>query len=429
MRWSARAGGPAPSRERGAAGKPSRRLTGVDAARGLALIGLMSVHVLPSSDDETGEPTWSQILFSGDSAALFALLAGVGLALSTGGPRPHGGRELGADRVALVVRAVLIAVLGLAIGSLLADDLPADNILIYYGVFFLLAVPFLRAGPKPLFGSAAVFLLVAPVLMQSLRDALPEPVADNPAFGELLTEPGATAAQLLLTGTYPALAYLTYLLTGMGLGRLDLRRRATQLRLLAVGLGLSVCAQAASYVLLHGLGGYERLLASSSGDARQLDEILIWGEDWLPTDTWWSLAVDAPHTNTPLAIAVSLGTGMAVLGAFLLISRVVGAWLLPLSAMGSMTLTLYTAHLVVLSFEVHEDRPHLWLAVQLVSAVLFAVTWQRTMGQGPLEGALGAVTKGARRRSLVASSGPRGVEEPGTGGSRPPGEPDSSSDP
>ncbi|MEX5235962.1 heparan-alpha-glucosaminide N-acetyltransferase domain-containing protein [Kocuria arenosa] len=403
MRWSARTARPTSSRDRSAARRPSRRLTGVDAARGLALIGLMSVHVLPSSDDGTGEPTWSHIFFSGDSAALFALLAGVGLALSTGGTRPQGGRELGADRVALVVRAVLIAVLGLAIGSLLSEDLPADNILIYYGVFFLLAVPFLRAGPKPLFSSAAVFLLMAPVLMQSLRDALPEPVSDNPAFGELLTEPGATAAQLLLTGTYPALAYLTYLLTGVGLGRLDLRRRATQLRLLAIGVGLSVCAQAASYVLLHGLGGYERLLASSSGDAEKWDEILGWGGEWLPTDTWWSLAVDAPHTNTPLAIAVSLGTGMAVLGTFLLISRVVGAWLQPLSAMGSMTLSLYTAHLVALSFEVHEDRPHLWLTIQLISAVLFAVAWQRTMGQGPLERALGAVTKSARRRFLGSS--------------------------
>jgi uncharacterized membrane protein len=407
MRWTARTVGPAASRGGSTDRKPSRRLAGVDAARGLALIGLMSVHVLPSSDDETGEPAWSYILFSGDSAALFALLAGVGLALSTGGTRPHGGRELAADRVALVVRAVLIAVLGLAIGSLLADDLPVDNILVYYGVFFLLAVPFLRSGPTSLFGSAAVFLVVAPVLMQSLRDALPEPVSGNPTFGELLTEPGATAAHLLLTGPYPALAYLVYLLVGMGLGRLDLRRKATQVRLLAVGVGLLVCAQTASYVLLYGVGGYERLLAASSGDEEELAEVLVWGDEWLPADTWWSLAIDTPHTNAPLAIAVSLGTGMAVLGAFLLLSRAVGAWLLPLSSMGSMTLSLYTAHLVALSFEVHEDRPYLWFTIHLVTAVLFAVTWQRTMGQGPLERALGAVTKSARRRFLAAPSGTR----------------------
>ena len=168
---------------------------------------------------------------------------------------------------------------------------------------------------------------------------------------------------------------------------------------------LSVCAQAASYLLLHGLGGYERLLASSSGDEEELADVLVWGSDWLPTETWWSLAVATPHTNAPLAIAASLGTGMAVLGLCLLISRVVGSWLLLLSAMGSMTLSLYTAHLVALSFEIHYDRPYLWFTIQLITAVLFAVAWQRSLGEGPLERVVGAVAMGARRRSLAASVG------------------------
>ncbi|MFI7744365.1 heparan-alpha-glucosaminide N-acetyltransferase domain-containing protein [Kocuria rhizosphaericola] len=385
----------------------------MDAARGLALIGLMSVHVLPSHDDETSEPSWSFIIFSGDSAALFALLAGVGLALASGGTRPHGGRELTADRAALVVRAVLIAVLGLGSGSLLSEDLPAANILIYYGVFFLLAAPFLRSGPTALFGSAAFFLVTAPVLMQLLRDELPGFVSGNPTFGDLLTQPGATAAQLLLTGTYPALAYLAYLLVGMGLGRLDLRRKAIQVRLLVIGVGVSVCAEALSYVLLHGAGGYDRLLASVSGDEEELADVLVWGSDWLPTDTWWSLAIATPHTNAPLAIAVSLGTGLAVLSLFLLVSGAVGSWLLPLSAMGSMTLSLYTAHLVALSFEVHYHRPYLWFTIQLMTAVLFAVAWQRTLGQGPLERVVGAVAKSARRWSLAASSGTGHGQGPG----------------
>ncbi|WP_298582435.1 heparan-alpha-glucosaminide N-acetyltransferase domain-containing protein [uncultured Kocuria sp.] len=379
-------------------------MVGVDAARGLALIGLMSVHVLPYADDETLEPTWSYILFYGDSAALFALLAGVGLALASGGTRPHGGRELTADRVALVVRAVLIAVLGLAIGSLMSDALPVDNILIYYGVFFLLAAPFLHVGPRMLFGSAAVFLVMAPVLMQLLGDDLPGFVAGNPTFGDLLTQPVATTTQLLLTGTYPALAYLSYLLVGLGLGRVDLRSRTIQVRLLAAGVAMAACARGVSSVLLYVAGGYEQLLEASSMDEQDVAEVLIWSES-LPTDTWWWLAIASPHTNTPLALAASLGTGLAVLGFFLLISRALGAWLLPLSAMGSMTLSLYTAHLVALSFEVHYDRPYLWFTIQLITAVLFAVAWQRALGQGPLERVVGAVAKGARRRSLAASAG------------------------
>src|SRR5690606_17092001 len=59
------------------AARKKKRLIGIDAARGLALIGLIAVHILP---DETagGDPSLAWTLFSGDSAALFALLAGVG---------------------------------------------------------------------------------------------------------------------------------------------------------------------------------------------------------------------------------------------------------------------------------------------------------------------------------------------------------------
>ncbi len=382
----------------GGARRSSRRLAGVDAARGLALIGLMAVHILPTEDETTGEPTWSYILFSGDSAALFALLAGVGLALSSGGRHRHRGRELAADRVAMAVRALLIAVVGLWIGTVMPEDAPADNILIYYGVFFLLAIPFLHLGPKALFVCAAVFWIVGPMLMQGLRDVLPAYTSDNPTFADVAQEPEATASQLLLTGSYPALCYLTYLLVGMGVGRLGLREKAIQIRLLVVGVGVAILAQTTSYLLLHALGGYARLLESSSRNEEDLEEALLWGpEDELPTDTAWWLVVDTPHTNTPLAIAASLGVGLAVLGFFLLVAPRARTLLVLLSAMGAMTLTLYTAHLVGLSFEAHYDRPYLWFTLNLGVNVLFAVLWQRTLGQGPLERAVGWASTRARR--------------------------------
>ena len=63
-----------------------RRLAGVDAARGLALIGMMSVHLfrMPYGPDAP----LARELVSGRSAALFAVLAGVGIALATGGTQP-----------------------------------------------------------------------------------------------------------------------------------------------------------------------------------------------------------------------------------------------------------------------------------------------------------------------------------------------------
>ncbi len=405
MSATSRAGTAAPEGLDDAAVRPTRRLAGIDAARGLALIGLISVHILPDHDPATDEPTWSHLIFSGDSAALFALLAGVGLALTSGGRHPHGGATMTADRIGLAVRAVLIALVGLLIGELMPDDAPADNILIYYGVFFLLAIPFLHAGPRALFGCAAVFWLVGPLLMQGLTEVLPEWNSSNPAFADVVSEPAGTISQLLLTGTYPAMPYMTYLLVGMGLGRLDLRRSEVQVRLLVVGIGVTLLARAGSAVLLHGLGGYQRLLDASSMDEEELTEALIWGPDSPLTESVWWLAIDTPHTNTPPAIAASLGVGLAVLGTLLLIARGAEAWLLPLAAVGAMTLTLYTAHLVALSVEAHYDRPYLWWVVHLVVAAVFAVVWQRTFGQGPLERMIGLGVKGTRR--LILRGTPR----------------------
>ncbi|XKH53998.1 DUF1624 domain-containing protein [Citricoccus nitrophenolicus] len=379
---------------------PLKRLIGIDAARGLALIGLMAIHILPSYREDTGEPTLTWQLFSGDSAALFALLAGVGLALSSGGRTPHRGRQMTANRVGLAVRAGLIAVVALVIASLMPPvDPPAYSILIYYAVFFLLAIPFLHLGPKALFICAAVFGIVSPFLLQQLPPVLPDWVSYNPTLEHVLADPASVASQLLLTGTYPALPYMAYILAGMALGRLNLRSIPVQAAIAGAGVALAILANVVSYILLYAAGGYQALLATGMTEDT-LDEAIVYGPELVPdTSSWW-LAIATPHTNMPLAIASSLGMGLLVLGLFLLIANKAGQWLSPLAAMGAMTLTLYSAHLVALALELHYEEPALWFLAHLGVAVAFAWLWHRSIGQGPLEKVVSLSVKGTRR--LVA---------------------------
>src|SRR6478735_4393816 len=78
----------APFSRTGKAGASGVRLAGIDAARGLALLGMMATHVLPTFESDAQlTPTWVGLVFSGRAAALFAVLAGIGLALSTGKER------------------------------------------------------------------------------------------------------------------------------------------------------------------------------------------------------------------------------------------------------------------------------------------------------------------------------------------------------
>ena len=57
----------------------------------------------------------------------------------------------------------------------------------------------------------------------------------------------------------------------------------------------------------------------------------------------------------------------------------------PLGAMGSMTLTIYSAHLVFLAFVPISETPMFWLIIQIAVAALVATAWQHAMGSGPLE--------------------------------------------
>ncbi|MDI3331843.1 MAG: heparan-alpha-glucosaminide N-acetyltransferase domain-containing protein [Micrococcus sp.] len=373
-----------------------KRLIGIDAARGLALIGLMAVHILPLSSEDTGDPTWTFTLFYGDSAALFALLAGVGLALTSGGRQPHSGRQVSADRAGLAVRAAMIGVLALVLAAIIQPADPETSILLYYSMFFLLAIPFLSLGPRALFVSAAAFLVIAPILMQQLGPMLPEWSESNPGVVEVFTEPAAVVSQLLLTGTYPALPYMTFLLAGLGLGRLNLRSVRVQAIIAGVGAALAVLANLVSSLLFYAFGGYQALLDTPDMTIETLDEAIVYGPELVPADSGWWYALATPHTNMPLALVSSLGTAMMVLGVFLLVSDRAGRWLRPLAAMGAMTLTLYSAHLAALAMELHYDDPELWFVIHVGLAGLFAWFWQRSRGRGPLEAMVSRAVNGIR---------------------------------
>ena len=102
------------------------------------------------------------MIASGRAAALFAVCAGVGIALATGGSRGLAGgrRDLGAA-AGLVVRAALIGVLGMLLVEL---DAPVAVILLYYALLFVVAIPLLRLPVPALAALAVLWCVLAPVL-------------------------------------------------------------------------------------------------------------------------------------------------------------------------------------------------------------------------------------------------------------------------
>ena len=357
------------------ADRSTLRLQGVDAARGAALLGMVAAHVLPA-EAEDGSLTLVDQIVSGRSAATFAVLAGVGLALASGRWDLRG-------RLALLLRAVLIGAVGLLLGGL---DSGIAVILAYYAVLFVLVQPFLSWRPRRLLPWAVGLALLVPVLSQQVRDRLPDRDVDSPGL-DRLEEPGPLLSELLLTGYYPAAAWVAYLLLGLAVGRLALRRARTAALLALAGAGLVVASEATSRLLLGPLGGREVLLAGSQDV--QLDRGFFGN---VPTEPTWWLAVDAPHSTTPPDLFGTGGAALLVLGVALLLASRLAVVLSPLSAVGSMPLSLYAAHVTLLDLT-DTDDPQQYYLLQVAVGLVAALLWRRYVGRGPLEAVLAAASR------------------------------------
>lgn len=383
--------------------RAAKRITGLDAARGLALIGMMAIHVMPNVDDSL-EPTVVWTIASGISASLFALLAGVGLALGSRSGPHDGPRALKAARASLALRAATIAGIGLLLGQM---EIPAFIILSYYGVMFALSIPLLGLGARALAACAAGFATVGALSSWALADALPNLGEYDPSLYFLVSDPGGTLSALLFTGAYPAIPWMAFVCAGLALGKMDLRSLDIQLRIFLTGLSLALGTALLSALLLGPLGGKDALLSSMRGRGNEaaLQEALTWGpiESTPVGSGWWQVAL-SPYSNTVFELLNTLGVALAVFAAMLFISGRISWAVAPLAQVGSMTLTLYTGHLLFLATGIWEASPAFSLWVQLAAGLLFALLWKNVTGlkRGPLEHVVALVASGARERVLAA---------------------------
>ena len=397
-----------------AEGPPARpagraRLVGIDAARGIALIGMMSVHLIsPVTDD--GYVTLAWTLSNGTASALFALLAGVGIAFTTGGRRPLRGLALRAAALSLLTRAVLIAVVGLTLGYVIGTD-DAAVILAYYGVMFALTIPFLKLSTRGLAVAAGVVAVLAPILSQVLRSGMAPVDEINPTLTTLVTDPLGLLGRLVLTGVFPAMVWLAYLLAGMAAGRALLASRRVVGQITLIGVALALGSSLLSMLLLT-IGGGGRSLRTDALQTMSFEDYqdtLIWGPTGTtPTNSPWWLATISPHSGSPLDMTFTIGVALAVLGVCLLVGRGLQPLLRPLAAAGSMTLTLYTAHLLMVAAPFTRGVED-WL-MQTVLVVAFAVAWTRSHLRGPLEDLVWRITGGVRRKVLASGGAHRTPE-------------------
>ncbi|GIG32300.1 hypothetical protein Col01nite_14590 [Cellulomonas oligotrophica] len=425
-------------------GRPPR-VVGLDIARGLAVIGMIGAHVGDVPELVWSDPsTWGGVVH-GRSSLLFAVVAGVSLALLTRGVRDADADRVRTVRLQLLGRGAAIFVIGLLV-ELVSG--PVAVILTLYGVLFVAAIPLVRWSQRRLLLVAAGLALLGPVTL-----ALVQSVA-------LGSGPGT---DLVLMGVYPATVWLALMMLGMAVGRLDLRSPRVAAGLVGVGVVLAVVGFGAGSLASGLTGGGSSSSSSSSwsssssstttvpGDDVDLTglECEVWDDEWvscypagamseeglvdegslgdevedtgpdvpalLASAATQALSV-SPHSGGTPEVVGSAGFALAVLGLCLLVGRPLRWVLLPVAALGSMPLTAYSLHVVLvatLGETAVAQHPNLYWLLMAGALALAASVWAVLVGRGPLETLTARVSAAAAGVTPAPAPAPEGAPGPG----------------
>lgn len=336
------------------------RMAGIDVARGLAVLGMVGAHQWIGEDLSWAPSSWLALV-EGRPSILFAVLAGVSIALLSGGVRVATGEALVRARTRILVRAAWVFAIG-GVLEFFNDWVPI--ILGVYGVLFVLALPVLRWSPRRLFVLAAVVAVLGPPVCLLLGQ-----VAMATQF-----DAGQPFIVLMFTGFYPATVWAAFVFAGLAIGRLDLRSPRMHGRLLVAGSLLAVSGYAAGWLTT--------LLFASGGSAVGLEAGMESLGQWDPA--WLSGA--QPHSGTTFEALGSTGVAVAVLGLCLIVASRAPRLVFPLASVGAMALTVYSVQIVLIWLG-GDDRPFgvtVWLLASAVTMVVTAL-WRLLWARGPLE--------------------------------------------
>lgn len=345
------------------------RVTGIDVARALAIIGMIGAHVGYAPDIFWSDPsTWGGVIH-GRSAILFAVLAGVSIALVSGGTRgvAGAGLDIRKVRLSLVGRGIFIFAVGVVLEAL---GTSVSVILGIYGVLFVLAAVFVDWRRRWLLITAGVLALGGPSLLVVLR------AVSGGGDGDALT--------IFAYSMYPPLVWLVFVMAGVVVARSDVRRMRTALATTAAGVLLAVVGYAVGIGITPADDAYDDVASADEDYGSYVREGLT-GEVFLEE----GFGV-YEHSGGTMEIIGSGGFALAVTGLCLLTfrARLLRRLVVPIAALGSMPLTAYAAHIVAIRlltdpWDYLEDN-QTWL-IFVISLVLGCTLWALLWGRGPLE--------------------------------------------
>lgn len=395
--------------------RPSSRIPAIDIARGVAMLGMITQHVVIGISREPSELTvWMLHAPAGRASVLFFMLSGVALSLVA----QRGSSS--ASTPALLKRGALLLVGGLYI----ALTFWSGSILHTYGAMFLIAPLLLRRRSKTLLIAAAAAFTVGPLLLATVPEAI----------GGWLTQATGVHGWLVTTlttvlfRTYALVVWIGFFMVGMVLGRLRLQRTKVAAWMLVGGVAFLVPAT----MLIDALN--RRLDAGLSTTADACAGIEI-GSDGMPigdipaacqtmgtgnhTPFSWSSFTDLnAHSNTTAWALQSLAIAIAITGLALLLPAAMRRVLRPIEAIGTLSLSCYLLHMFLVQdvwkwLGAEREGVSTWyqfgvLLVIMTIMATFATLILRRWKRGPFEWLLAQFTGGGIVSASAGASVPSG---------------------
>lgn len=300
--------------------KKSKRLLALDAARGIAVIGMYIQHFALNE--------WNSFV-SGNTMILFMLCSGISYSIMTQGMMERG-IEQGQLRARILARAVFIDLTGYILIML---NGPFAVVLPAYAMIFLLALALIRCRKRTLFIISGILFLLCPPIT-SLGLSL---FADTALLYDIAG------------GPLSALAWAPVFVAGMAVGKMDFEDVGTDVHLIAAGAVILIPFKLIAVYVLPGLresfmGWLMQFPAYAGGIS--VDEYAVWPKNTWPVP-WYMLLTDAPQGGSMFELLIGTGGALILLGVLCILEKKCSRLLKPFCSAGRMSLTLYAVQFVI----------------------------------------------------------------------------------
>ncbi len=324
--------------------------------------------VMGASEAGPGWFVWLIGLLEGRAAAIFVVLAGVGMSLMSQRARLGGNKHnITQKRNTLLKRSVFL----FAIGLLYIPLWPAD-ILHFYGIYIAIGAFLLLASDKWLWRLAFAFIIVFVILM-FLFDYETGWDWQSLTYIDFWTLQGM-ARHLFFNGFHPVIPWTAFLLVGMWLGRQDVDNHFFRIKLLVASSSIAIVAEIISWASI-------KMMVGNS-----------WGVD---SETVKALLGTKPMPPMPLYLFSAGAIAIAIIVSSIMLTTTFSEtrWIKPFVATGQLALTLYVAHVIigmcVLELLGLLENQTLFFAVSsaitfCIISVFFSCFWSRKFSRGPL---------------------------------------------